>query len=67
MVLVTKLLNTYLVDLTFSEKEFLVFPHVLVVRVTRCWNCCDLVSHIFGKNFVKVNNVFTKVIAIELI
>ena len=30
-------------------------------------NCSNLVSHIFGKNFVKVNNVFTKVIAIELI
>ena len=28
--------------------------YVCIVCVTQCGNCCDVVSHIFGKNFEKV-------------
>ena len=37
-----------------------------VVSTSQCGNCCELVSHIFGKNFVKLT-FFTKEITKESI
>ena len=33
---------------------------------TQCWNCCALVSHIFGKNFVKVTLIWRNIFLVRL-
>ena len=52
-VLLHNLLKSYFDEKKIGEREFLVFPHC-AVELSQCGNCCNLVSHIFGKNFVKV-------------
>ena len=42
--------------------EFRKFSHPSQCEYSLCWNCCNLVSHIFGTNFMKVMLLLKKLL-----
>ena len=61
---ITLLLINLTIDLILTAREWtaIVFFPWNWIEVSQCGNCCDLVSHIFGKNFVKVTFLLKKLL-----